>query len=134
MKITFVKQEQEHGCVPACLAMIRGVDYWRVAQWFENKFTHDGIKLETAMEYLSHFGYQIIVKEVWTGNHPLFGQAEMTKPFAPIHIVSVKPFADSKTNHSVIMSKSGRIYDPSSVMKSFADIWEVQRILGVWPK
>lgn len=131
-----VVQKDEYGCLPACLAMIRGVAYDRVAPWFSVDLSKEGIEFQKGVDYLCQFGFQVIYKEIYSGNHPNFGFKEVTTPFAPMHIVSLQVNFDSKERHAVVMTRTGKILDPGphNLVKSFKGIWEVPRCVGIWPK
>lgn len=57
----------------------------------------------------------------------------MLKPFADIHYISFRQFADMETNHGVVMLASGKLVCPNIKYKISAwDIYEVEIVLGCY--
>jgi hypothetical protein len=112
VRIKFVKQLDDFGCVPACIAMITGQAYADVAKYFGNDFSRKGIGIDAALKYLADQGLDILSKHIDFYNHKDFGRDEMFRPFADAHILIVQQFVDSKQTHALVMTKSGKLLCP----------------------
>lgn len=113
MKI--VKQEEKCGCTIACIATVLNLTYKQVRKDFVNDFENEGMKLKNVASYLADHGKQIIHKSELYYSHKDFGRAEMLKPFAPVHIVSIKQSFDHKNGHVVVMDKKGKLFCPDGL-------------------
>lgn len=135
-EISFVKQDDLCGCAAACIAMVLGKTYAEVAADFNNDFHDNGIALEDTMSYLSDFGVRVIRKEIiYYGLDVKFGREEILKPFAPVHIIRVKPKFDSTTGHLIVMTKDGRLLCPDgSSEDKIHSFYSVTTVLGLYPQ
>lgn len=133
MNIQHIVQEDPSGCLIACLAMVRGVDYYEVKAEFYGDFENEGIAIGKAMDYLADYGYSIIYRRSHSTHHPKLGHKYMTEPFADVHIVEVKDFADTNHSHGVVMLKDGTIYNPrKNGVDSLEPYYEVISCVGIW--
>lgn len=112
-EIKLVKQEGKCGCVIACLAMVLGKTYREIESDFWNDFEEQGIDLEKTADYLSDCNYSVIQKEVTYYNTAKFGRDELLKPFAPVHLVRIRPKFDADVGHLVVMDENGELFCPS---------------------
>lgn len=132
LRIKYVAQRQKKDCVIACLAMILPASYESIIQNFWTDFDRQGIELEHAANYLMDCGFFTIIKEgIGSPNNSMHNEL-MWKPFADVHIVSVRQFVDRKTAHAVVMSSTGKIYDPGQLKSSKKDYYEVIKVLGLF--
>jgi hypothetical protein len=130
---SLVLQEDPAGCMIACLAMIRGVDYQTVKKDFYGDFEDSGMVGGVAYDYLLGHGYSVIYRRVHGSNHPKMGHEQISDPFAPIHLVTVRDFADSPNHHGVVMLESGLILNPrKNGCTDLAQYYEVISVAGVW--
>lgn len=127
-----VIQEDNHGCVPACVAMILGWDYARAKALFNNDFTVDGVELATGCCAVIDQGWIAVEKIVVTYNQIDDHRDFMLQPFADVHMVSIRHGVDSKTGHAVVMLKDGTILDPSE--DPSGKIYYVRHIIGFWKR
>lgn len=130
MEIKFIKQEEDYGCVIACMAMVLGETYSSVRRHFLNDFSKKGISFKETIGYLADKGFQIIHKEVGFYNHIDFSRKEMLKPFAPVHIVLIRNCYDAKMTHVVVMTNKGKILCPQETPE--VEIKECYQISDVW--
>ena len=130
-KFKFVKQEDEMGCAIACIAMILGKTYEEVARSFLNDFSKQGIRIDSAISYLSENGVDVIRK-----GHQGYANREdsnkrMIQPFADIHYISFQQFVDSDTNHAIVMLKNGKLICPTKKHKTDeVSCYQIDDVLG----
>jgi hypothetical protein len=111
--VKLVKQEDACGCAVACIAMVTNRTYQSVRADFENDFTKEGIYTDQILNYLTDAGFSAVLKQIHGWLHKDFYRKEMLKPFAPLHVVSLKPRADSRNHHMVAMDAKGKLHCPS---------------------
>lgn len=135
-EIKLVRQKERSGCAAACIAMVLGKTYEEIAADFENDFVDSGIELEKTQDYLSDFGCRVIRKEIiYYGVDVKFGRDEILKPFAPVHIVRVKPKFDSEHGHLVVMGADGKLYCPDGDTDEEArNNYVITTVLGLYPQ
>lgn len=133
-KIELIKQEQAFGCVPACLAMVLGKDYWDLIASFKHDFDKKGVPITYASEYLTDLGFGVITKEIFDVHPRNALDKEMLKPFADAHIVGVFQFADTQESHAVVMTKDGEILCPSGQPAEdlLKGIYFVDKVIGIF--
>ena len=133
----YIKQEQEFGCVFACIAMIVEIDYWTVRNGFPKYRFKKELGKETgisatddAESYLFYNGYVGHTNYSTVGFSQIKRKSnEWIKEFAPIHIVSV---VLNGHIHACVL-KDGIIYDPYREGKyTFEDYEKVNSITGFW--
>lgn len=134
-KIKYIKQLDEKGCVPACIAMITNQSYKEVTKKFFMDFNKEGLTHEKALEYL--LNYNLSPVAIMLDRITLESKNEhcksLIKPFADIHIITSQPWADDDINHCSIMLQDGTILDPGSKkIKVLSDYYEILRIIGFW--
>jgi hypothetical protein len=127
--IELVKQEDQYGCVPACLAMVLGLEYAAARFLVPAGFQTEGIEESFIAKFLAkkHFLVQY--------------RHKTRKPFAPLHLVVVTDRSQlgSDTNiftvkHMVVMDKDGRVYDPAGFERPNLDDYPfVWYVLGLTP-
>jgi hypothetical protein len=132
VKIRYVQQEHEFGCLVACIAMVLGWDYDDVVNHFYNDFDKKGISGDFAKDFICEHGYSVIEKRGTGYIHIEEHNKRMMQPFAPIHIVSVKQFIDAKINHSFVMDAKGRHIDPHDKGITKVEFYEAQHVMGFW--
>jgi hypothetical protein len=131
MKIKYVAQKDPCGCAVACISMVTGIPYDKVAARLEADLSKNGLASEITRNFVTDAGFSVI--EAIAHGYNMISQSNkrMARPFADIHIVSVLPFADSEFNHAVVMDKRGRIYDPDSLKrKDLSHYYYIVRVQG----
>src|ERR1051326_703414 len=133
MKIQYVRQKDDFGCAVACISMVTGIPYDKVAQDFHADFKREGIHPEKTRDYVLEHGFSgIEVIPARYNNVPLTN-ARISKPFAEVHILSVQPRADSDLNHAIVMDKRGRVYDHDPPQhKNLSHYYCIVRVLGLF--
>jgi hypothetical protein len=133
MQITFVEQQDDFGCVPACLAMITGRTYEEVTADFHTDFSAEGSDIRQVVTYLGDAGFQVIEKQVQCYNNKNFGRDEIFKPFAHAHIVRVIARVDSVNGHVVVMTGDGKILCPAGFSEEeIKKSYHVTHCIGVF--
>jgi hypothetical protein len=130
VKIRYVRQKHEFGCAVASAAMILGAAYDEVGQAFQNDFDKGGIENEPIRDYICEHGFSVIEKTAHSFMHIEPSNKRMIIPFAEIHLVRVQPYADSKTNHCLVMDRRGVIYDPARPDNKQWDYYFVFHVMG----
>jgi len=131
--IEHIIQEDPAGCMIACLAMIRGVSYQEVKAEFYGGFENDGITEGVAWDYLSAYGYTVIYRRVHCSSNPAEGHLHLKQPFAPVHLVCVRDFANAPHYHGVVMLDDGKILNPrKNGVTELSAYFEVISVAGVW--
>lgn len=131
----FIKQEQSHGCLIACIAMVMNWGYWDVAQFFVNDFTKSGVPLHKGATFLAENGYSIVSKETPHKCHRDFARDWMMEPFAPNHIIEFFQFTDTpKESHVVVMDAKGKIFDPGghTAEDIIKGMYDLSRVIGIY--
>jgi hypothetical protein len=133
VEIELVKQKHKKGCGIACLAMATNQSYDDVVKNFINDFDNDGMTSELVTEYLGDLGYSVIQKGIIYYNHKDSLKDEIIKPFAPVHIVSIKLKIDS-TWHFVVMDINGKFFCPGEICHDdIRDAYYIQEVIGIYP-
>jgi hypothetical protein len=114
VKIKYIAQQQDKGCVIACIAMVLGRDYWKVAKDFHVDLERKGINMRLAQEYLCDHGLSVIEKTAYGYPDVTRSNKRMLIPFAPVHIVFIQQYADLAFNHAYVMTRNGRMLDPGN--------------------
>jgi hypothetical protein len=130
-KIQHVQQKHDKGCVVACIAMVLGWDYDKVATEFHNDFDKRGIKTDFAKELICAHGFSVIEKrgDGYIDRHE--HNKRMMQPFAPIHIVTVQQFVDTPSHtHAFVMDAKGKIYEPGDKSMKEVLFYEVKHVMG----
>ena len=113
--IKLVEQEEKCGCAVACIAMVLGTTYADVRKDWQNDFENEGVTTAQIIDYLGNVGFAAVYKRISHWTHKDFVREEMLTPFAPIHILSMRPAYDSKNYHVVVMDAEGVLYCPSGL-------------------
>jgi hypothetical protein len=132
-EVKYVRQTHQFGCVPACISMILDIDYDKVVDTFYNDFDKCGINNNITNDYLSDYNHTVVFIDLQ--HIPKMDKARevLHRPFADIHLVSVKPHIDDEVYHSIIMDYEGKIFDPHDEdSKSLDKYYTVQYIFGVF--
>jgi len=133
MEVTLVPQDDDNGCVPACLAMILGCSYEDVTKDFDADFTKKGVTAELISEYLGDRGYSVVRKSVECYVHKDFGREMLLTPFAPIHIVHLKHSVNSDSYHVVVMDSQGKLLDPAeSSEEDVRSAYQILEVFGIY--
>jgi hypothetical protein len=132
-EMTHVRQEHDHGCGIAVLAMLTDQTYQQVYDDLlatypgeKTRVTEQGL-YHTAMEwYLAQRGYAW--RTVYSGWKPTSWPPE---PFAPRHFAQV--VQPSGNHHFVVMTEAGTVLDPLSGILTGLGAWgQVDSVYGVW--
>lgn len=133
MKIRWVEQKHEQGCVVACIAMILGWDYDDVVAEFHNDFDKAGTNTDYAKDFICDHGYSAIEKRGGGYDQISLHNKRMMVPFAPVHIISVQQFVDTpKHAHAFVMDGKGKIYEPSGKAVKQVPFYYVRHVIGFW--
>lgn len=133
-KVKLVKQEDECGCVAACIAMVLGKTYQDVTKDFINDFKTKGINVELLISYLADHDLGVIHKKIAFYAHKDQFREELFKPFAPIHIVRIVWAADQEDGHVVVMTEDGKLLCPSGATEEdVRSSYTVLEVLGIYP-
>lgn len=114
--------------------MVLGWTYAQVAKHFYCDFNKTGLKPEQWRNFICEHGFSSVEKIAYSYMDICASNKRMAKPFAPVHILSVAQFADSKENHALVMDSRGKIYDPGKpegyeLLKMH---YEIVRVTGFW--
>lgn len=127
-----IKQEEACGCGIASLAMVLDLKYKDVAKDFNRTFEHEGTSESELVDYLGEHCCELLIKRVNYTCSPEFGRKELSKPFAPAHLLLVKYRFDSDL-HAVAMDSKGKIFCPDSKEHTPINEWYALRCnIGVW--
>lgn len=131
-----VIQEDKCGCIPACIATILQKTYQEVVGHFKQDFSKGGIWLDSITAYyLAGYGFDIYWLVNKYANDYNLDRKRMLRPFADIHIVSIKNYIDLKSGHAIIMTKNGLLFDPKDGKQTKENFIEVNSVLGLfYPK
>lgn len=133
-KIKLVRQIHAYGCKVACIAMISGEPYDVIEKRFVNNFHKQGISDDIFFEYLSNFGFSILLKETRFFNSNDFGNEELLTPFkgAAFNLVEIKKKIDS-CSHWVVMNKKGKLFCPLGwTEEEIKEAYYINRTLGLF--
>lgn len=131
--IRYQAQKHEKGCALACLAMILGKTQEELDSSFLVDFKRKGITVKIIKEVLADNGLSVIEKEAKSFIERNKHNERMLEPFAHAHLVTVQPQVDAPNNHSVVMTRQGRILDPArKQIKSGKDYYYVVSTVGVF--
>lgn len=109
--IRWVKQEDDKGCIIACLAMLTGKTYAEIKKSFPDLHDRGGLDFRHTETFLFEHGYayQCIYRWMPPGN------TERTpwpaQPWADVHLVVVTMHR-MHTSHSVVLLRDGTVLDP----------------------
>jgi hypothetical protein len=132
-KFKFVKQEQEHGCAIACIAMILGKTYEEIVRSFHNDFNKEGIRIDKVIDYLSANGVTVIRKGHYGYEDRHKNNLRMLESFADIHYVSFQQFVDVDNNHAIIMLKNGKRVCPTmKYATELVSCYQIDDVLGIF--
>lgn len=133
MKIQLVEQQDKKGCSAACIAMILGWPYEKVTEILFTDFSKTGLAHKVTREFITDHGFQAITKEVAAFHTTETSNREMLKPFAPIHLVEMKPWPDHGSWHAAVMDSKGKLYDPSGEPdKTVRKAHYISKVTGFW--
>lgn len=128
-----VEQKEPYGCTVACLAMVLGATYEDVQSQFINDFTKRAISFKQVLDYLGENGFSVLHKEAKCYNDRHLFRDELFRPFAPVHIVHVRPRADMKSSHVVVMDQKGKIFCPGGHTEDeIRNAYEVTDTVGLY--
>jgi hypothetical protein len=131
VKVRWVGQKHDKGCVIACIAMVLGWEYEDVVSEFKNDFDKKGTSTDFAKEFICDHGFSVIEKR-GTGYIDLRAHNKrMLQPFAPVHIVSVRQFIDlPKHTHAYVTDAKGRVFEPISKDRKEVLFYSVEHVMG----
>lgn len=128
LKIEQVYQQDMAGCAIACLAMVMGKKYEDVRWDFLGPFETEGLSPKNIVDYLTDFGYVVLVKDLVAHTHPKDGFKELSTPFASAHILIVKQFNNMNYDHCVAMDYKGKIFN--TTQDACTDLSRYYRIIA----
>lgn len=113
--------------------MILGWSYEKVTENLLTDFSKTGLTHKLTREFITDFGYQAITKESVCYHTVTSSNREMLKPFAPVHLVEMKPWCDRETWHAAVMDSKGKIIDPSGEPhSSIIKVHYISKVTGFW--
>ncbi len=131
--IQIVKQTDDYGCLAACAATVLNRSYADVAKDFGHDFKSRGLNFDRIIVYLNEQGFDVIQKRGKPCGRVDFARDELLKPFAPVHIVSLREFSDSDTHHSVVMDADGKLHDPAGeTEETLKKAYQVVQVIGLF--
>ncbi len=127
-----IRQQDENGCMVACLAMVTGQTYEQVRDdalaMGKTLGTGGGLIEHDLISYLTDRGYAVGRKYKWFGMN-VQRDKWPADPFAPVHICAV----NGPGRHGVVLLADGRVFDPMfDEPRQFSDYADVAYMLGVW--
>jgi hypothetical protein len=133
MKIKYVAQKQKSGCTVACMAMVTGASYGKVADQFQTDCDAKGIETKFVRDFLCEHGFSVIDVTTHSYRDARTNNSRMSRPFADAHVCIVQPFADSTVPHAVVMSRRGRVFDPDDPSRrSLSEYYFIVQVLGIF--
>ncbi len=134
MNVKLIKAKHNCGCAVACLSMITGIDYDDIISVMKNDFDKQGLKDKKILSYLSDHGFAVFQKTVkYFFNKDDF-RGELTKPFAPVHILTMQLHADKSIGHAVVMDADGFLHDPGGFPSEFLKkAYYLDSLFGIYP-
>jgi hypothetical protein len=114
MKIKYVAQKHEYGCSVACMAMITGLSYDEIERAFARDFSRGGLESNFSRAFICDHDFSAMVVTPHGYSDIRASNRRVSRPFADVHFVSVRPFPDSTLNHAVVMDRRGRVFDPQT--------------------
>lgn len=115
-KFRYVPQQGNSDCVIASIAMVTGQDYDDV-EWHFKDTDKKGVSVEDCIGYLMDKGITIISKSSEGFIDINRNNKLLLFPFADIHIVRAKVYANDRMNHAFVMLKNGKCYNPTQPNK-----------------
>jgi hypothetical protein len=111
--IKFVFQDDDLGCMVACLAMILGKTYFECKQYFspQHDFVTEGTYLDYCLEVLLQEGYAWQARWQHSARRRTQNTPWPPAPWADLHWVMVANLRNGG-QHGVIMLRDGRVLDP----------------------
>jgi hypothetical protein len=106
--IDYVAQEEDDGCVVACLAMVVGATYSQIRAMVDAQFKH-GMHQVVAHGVLAELGYAVATRYRHVPHLRADRPAWPCLPFARAHICWVTA---TRGAHAVVMLSTGDVYDP----------------------
>jgi len=133
MKVEYVAQKDDYGCAVACISMITGIPYDKVASSFAANFKREGLSADHARNFLCEHGFSAIEAVAHGYGGVERSNARMAQPFAPVHLVTVQSQADATLNHAIVMDHRGRIYDPDNPKRrDLGHYYCIVSVTGLW--
>lgn len=134
IKTKLVKQRQECDCSIACIATITGIKYENVIKHFNNNFSRTGLTLAETCQFIAENGFDGIQKINKIYTDIKINNKRMLFPFADIHYIEAKQFANSKKNHALVMLKNGKVFEPSTgkFINILNEFYEIVNVVGFW--
>lgn len=114
--INVVKQEEEYGCLVACIATILHKTYKEITKDFIHDFNKSGIVIDKVIDYILDKGFTAVKKEKAIYKESSKVDKFMLEPFADYHIVIIQQFYDDvKNTHAIIMDSLGNLHCPNGI-------------------
>jgi len=110
--------------------MVLGKSEDEIDKHFLVDFNRKGVQIKAAKLYLIDSGLSVIEKKAESSNDRKKHNKRMLTPFAHAHIVNVQPYVDDPANHAVVMTRTGKIYDPS--IDPADEYYYVLNVLGIF--
>ena len=132
-KIKLVKQREGNDCGICVLSTILNKPYEKVKNDFYKDIIEDGISLDDAINYLGDHSCSLVYKTLTNYQNKDTAKDEMLRPFADIHVLSVRPYVDADMYHMVLMNKEGEILDPGGETDEFIrNLYQIVGVVGVY--
>lgn len=132
--VELVEQDDFGGCGVACLAMVMKKTYAEIADLWRRDFSREGMTTQMICDFLGEHGYEVVYKAVKYFFDRNFARDELLKPFAPVHIVSIRTYFDDPHGHVVVMDSVGQVFCPSGNPHEIIDkAYLIDEIVGIYP-
>lgn len=111
-----VIQEDDYGCLAACVATILQLSYKEVSGWFATDLSKECTnKIHNVNNHLASYGIDTFYLENSYYCNPTRHFELMLKPFADIHIITAQMYIETpEVGHAMILTKEGLILNPST--------------------
>ena len=113
--------------------MVMKKTYAEIAEMWRRDFSRDGMTTQQICDFLGEHDYGIIHKGIRYAHGRYFGREELHKPFAPVHILSLRAFFDDPW-HVVVMDSNGTFFCPSgNSHEAVSQVYYFDEIIGIYP-
>lgn len=126
-----ITQRIPNDCMICCLAMITDQTYEQVADYLHD-WWNGNLNMADATRYFAEHGYASrVLRKMRLNLEP--AKPWPPAPFAPRHLVMVRPSFSSLSSHGIAMNQAGVLFDPDpeSTAKTLSDFYRVDSIAGV---
>lgn len=109
--VRWVCQEDSHGCLVACLAMVTGQTYQQVRAGIP-RFRNGGLGYPDGDSYLADRGYAVARRYRHVGYMECDRLFWPPEPFGLVHLCDLVPTETRSMGHTVVMLADGTVLDP----------------------